>query len=41
MATWEELDEALADYTISCNTNERLRKMQRLVSGPPLHLLGL
>ncbi len=29
MATWEELDEALADYTTSCNTNERLRKMQR------------
>lgn len=29
MATWEELDEALADYTVSCNTNERLRKMQR------------
>ena len=29
MATFEELDEALADYTTSCNTNERLRKMQR------------
>ncbi len=29
MATWEELDEALADYTVSCNENARLRKMQR------------
>jgi putative sterol carrier protein len=29
MADWDELAEALADYTISCNTNERLRKMQR------------
>lgn len=29
MATWEELEEALADYTASCNANERLRKMQR------------
>ena len=29
MAEWNEIDEALADYTISCNTNERLRKMQR------------
>lgn len=29
MADWDELSEALADYTISCNTNERLRKMQR------------
>jgi putative sterol carrier protein len=29
MADWGELDEALADYTVSCNTNERLRKMQR------------
>lgn len=29
MATWEELAEALADYTVSCNSNERLRKMQR------------
>jgi len=29
MANWEELAEALADYTVSCNTNERLRKMQR------------
>ena len=29
MATFDELDEALADYTTSCNTNERLRKMQR------------
>ena len=29
MADWQEIDEALADYTVSCNTNERLRKMQR------------
>ena len=29
MANWDELAEALADYTVSCNTNERLRKMQR------------
>jgi len=29
MATWAELEEALADYTVSCNNNERLRKMQR------------
>ena len=29
MATYEEIDEALVDYTESCNTNERLRKMQR------------
>ena len=29
MANWDEVDEALADYTVSCNTNERLRKMQR------------
>jgi putative sterol carrier protein len=29
MADWEELKEALADYTRSCNHNERLRKMQR------------
>jgi putative sterol carrier protein len=29
MADWVELHEALADYTVSCNTNERLRKMQR------------
>jgi putative sterol carrier protein len=29
MASWDELEEALADYTISCNSNERLRKMQR------------
>ena len=29
MATWDELDEALADYTVNCNSNERLRKMQR------------
>jgi putative sterol carrier protein len=29
MATWEELADALADYTVTCNANERLRKMQR------------
>ena len=29
MATWEELEEALADYTASCNANDRLRKMQK------------
>ena len=29
MADWDELAEALADYTVSCNGNERLRKMQR------------
>jgi putative sterol carrier protein len=29
MAGWDELQEALADYTVSCNSNERLRKMQR------------
>jgi len=29
MADWKELDEALADYTVTCNSNERLRKMQR------------
>jgi putative sterol carrier protein len=29
MADWAELQEALADYTVSCNSNERLRKMQR------------
>jgi putative sterol carrier protein len=29
MAGWSELAEALSDYTTSCNTNERLRKMQR------------
>jgi putative sterol carrier protein len=29
MADWAELQEALADYTASCNGNERLRKMQR------------
>ena len=29
MATWDELSEALEDYTASCNTNDRLRKMQR------------
>jgi putative sterol carrier protein len=29
MATWEELDEALADYQQTCNANERLRRMQK------------
>jgi len=29
MAQWDELSEALADYTLNCNGNERLRKMQR------------
>ncbi len=29
MADWDEISEALADYTISCNENQRLRKMQR------------
>jgi putative sterol carrier protein len=29
MAGWDEIEEALADYTVSCNDNERLRKMQR------------
>lgn len=29
MADWDELTEALADYTVTCNGNERLRKMQR------------
>lgn len=29
MAEWDELAEALADYTATCNGNERLRKMQR------------
>lgn len=29
MASWEELAEALADYTVTCNANERLRRMQR------------
>jgi len=29
MADWAELDEALADYKETCNSNERLRKMQR------------
>ena len=29
MAAWDEIEEALADYTVSCNANERLRKMQR------------
>lgn len=29
MADWAELEEALADYTQTCNSNERLRRMQR------------
>jgi putative sterol carrier protein len=29
MADWDEIAEALVDYTKNCNTNERLRKMQR------------
>ncbi|MEI8051346.1 MAG: SCP2 sterol-binding domain-containing protein [Actinomycetes bacterium] len=29
MAAWDEIGEALADYTATCNSNERLRKMQR------------
>jgi putative sterol carrier protein len=29
VAQWEEVAEALADYTLSCNGNDRLRKMQR------------
>ena len=29
MAQWDEISEALADYTVSCNENARLRKMQR------------
>jgi len=29
VADWDELAEALADYTLTCNANERLRKMQR------------
>ncbi len=29
MATWDELSDALADYTLTCNSNARLRKMQR------------
>ena len=29
MADWDELAEALADYTVNCNENARLRKMQR------------
>ena len=29
MADWDDLEEALADYTVSCNGNERLRRMQR------------
>ena len=29
MADRDEIEEALADYTLSCNGNERLRKMQR------------
>lgn len=29
MAHWDEIEEALADYTLTCNGNARLRKMQR------------
>ena len=29
MATFDEIEEALADYTTTCNGNERLRRMQR------------
>jgi len=29
MADWQELTEALDDYTLSCNGNARLRQMQR------------
>lgn len=29
MADWTELQEALADYSVNCNGNARLRKMQR------------
>jgi putative sterol carrier protein len=29
VADWQELSEALADYTVSCNGNERLRRLQR------------
>lgn len=29
MADWAEIAEALADYTVNCNGNARLRKMQR------------
>lgn len=29
MATQTEITEALADYTVQCNGNERLRRMQR------------
>ncbi len=29
MATRDEIREALADYRVSCNSNERLRRMQR------------
>ncbi len=29
MAGWDELGEALADYQVTCNGNERLRKMQK------------
>ncbi len=29
MATQAEITEALADYTVQCNNNERLRRMQR------------
>ncbi len=29
MADWDELSDALEEYTSTCNANERLRKMQR------------
>lgn len=29
MAGWGEIEESLAEYTATCNCNERLRKMQR------------
>lgn len=29
MATMDEIRDALADYQVSCNDNERLRRMQR------------
>lgn len=29
MADWDELTDALEEYTSTCNANERLRKMQR------------
>jgi putative sterol carrier protein len=29
MADWQELEESLAEYQKTCNSNERLRKMQK------------